>query len=51
MSVYQNDIDPAYKGWSNCLLDMEDYASRINFDLKGVKVWINLYFNSGRHDF
>jgi hypothetical protein len=27
MSVYQNDIDLAYKGWSNCLLDMEDYAS------------------------
>ena len=46
MSVYQNDIDLAYKGWSSCLLDMEDYASRINYDLKGVKLWINLYFNS-----
>ena len=45
MSVYQNDIDRAYQGWTNCLMDMEDYASRINFDLKGVKVWINLYFN------
>lgn len=46
MSVYQNDIDLAYKGWTNCLMDMEDYASRINYDLKGIKVWINLYFNA-----
>lgn len=45
MSVYKNDIDQAYKGWTSCLMDMEDYASRIHFDLKGVKVWINLYFN------
>ena len=46
MSVYDNDIDRAYKGWTNCLMDMEDYAGRINFDLKGIKVWINLYFNA-----
>lgn len=46
MSVYDNDIDRAYKGWTNCLMDMEDYAARINFDLKGIKVWINLYFNA-----
>jgi hypothetical protein len=45
MSIYQNDIDRAYKGWTSCLMDMEDYATRINFDLKGLKVWINLYFN------
>jgi hypothetical protein len=46
ISVYQNDIDRAYTGWANCLMDMEDYASRINFDLKGVKLWMNLYFNA-----
>ena len=34
ISVYQNDIDRAYKAWSNCMMDMEDYAARINFDLR-----------------
>jgi hypothetical protein len=46
MSVYHNDIDHAYKAWMNCLMDMEDYATEINFDLKGVKLWLNLFFNA-----
>lgn len=45
LAVYKNDIDLAYKAWSLCLLDMEDMASRLNFDLKGVKLWLNVYFN------
>jgi len=45
ISIYENDIDRAYKGWTGCLMDMEDYASQINFDIKGVKVWLNLFFN------
>ena len=45
ISVYQNDIDRAYKAWSNCMMDMEDYAAQLNFDLKGVKLCLNLYFN------
>ena len=46
MSVFNNDIDLAYKGWSEFLMDVEDYAADINFDIKGVKLWINLYFNA-----
>jgi hypothetical protein len=46
MSVYNNDIDLAFRSWSNMLMDMEDYAAELNFDLKGVKLWINLYFNA-----
>ena len=46
MSVFNNDIDLAYKGWSEFLMDVEDYASDLNFDIKGVKLWINLYFNA-----
>lgn len=45
MSVYHDDIDLAYRAWSNMLMDMEDYAGDLNFDIKGVKLWINLYFN------
>jgi len=28
------------------LMDIEDYAADINFDIKGVKLWFNLYFNA-----
>lgn len=46
MSAYNNDIDKAFRGWSNMIMDIEDYAGRVQFDLKGVKLWLNLYFNS-----
>jgi hypothetical protein len=46
MAVYGNDIDKAYQGWSEFLMDMEDYALDQSFDLKGVKLWLNLYFNA-----
>jgi hypothetical protein len=46
MSVYNNDIDRAFRGWSDMLMDMEDYAADLNFDLKGSKLWINLWFNA-----
>ncbi len=46
MSVYHNDIDIAFREWSNLLMDMEDYADELKFDIKGVKMWINLYFNA-----
>ncbi len=45
MSVYHDDIELAYRSWSNILMDMEDYAGSIDFDIKGVKLWINIYFN------
>jgi hypothetical protein len=45
LSVYHDDLDIAFRSWSNLLMDMEDYASNLNFDIRGVKMWINLYFN------
>ncbi len=27
-------------------MDMEDYAAELNFDIKGTRLWINLYFNA-----
>ncbi len=45
ISVFQDDVDRAYKAWTGCLMDMEDYAATLNFDLRGVKLWLNLYFN------
>lgn len=36
----------AYKGWSELLMDIEDYATDIDFDIKGAKLWLNVYFNA-----
>ncbi|HUR31633.1 MAG TPA: hypothetical protein VMZ69_09380 [Saprospiraceae bacterium] len=46
ISVYNNDIDRAFRGWSEMLMDMEDYATSLNFDIRGVKLWFNIYFNA-----
>ena len=45
LQVYNNDIDLAFKGWSELLMDIEDFAADISFDLKGVKLWLNIWFN------
>lgn len=44
MSVYNNDISRAYSGWTELLMDIEDYATEIGFDIKGTKLWLNLWF-------
>ncbi len=46
LSVYNDNIEKAYKGWSEFLMDIEDYASDISFDIKGAKIWLNVYFNA-----
>lgn len=45
MSLYANNIDLAYKGWSGFMMDIEDYAADLKFDIRGVKLWINIYFH------
>jgi len=46
MALYNNDINLAYRGWSELLMDIEDYAIDLDFDIKGVKLWLNIYFNA-----
>ncbi len=46
LSVYNNNIDNAFKGWSELLMDIEDFAADAKFDIKGVKLWLNVYFNA-----
>ncbi len=28
------------------LMDIEDYALELQFDIRGVKLWLNIYFNA-----
>ena len=44
VALFDQDMDAAYTEWGRFLMDVEDYAARLDFDLKGVKLWMNLYF-------
>jgi hypothetical protein len=44
VALFDQDMDAAYAQWGRFLMDIEDYAARLDFDLKGVKLWMNLYF-------
>jgi len=45
MKVCQNDMDAAYDKWMDMLSDMEVYAAKIGYDIKGIKLWMNVYWN------
>lgn len=45
MAVCQNDMELAYDNWMIMLSDMEEYADKIGFDIKGIKIWLNAYWN------
>ncbi len=45
LSVTDNSMDVAYEKWSGMLTQMEQYADSINYDIKGVKVWINVFWS------
>lgn len=36
----------AYSKWMGFLSDIEGYSDQVNFDLKGIKIWINVFWNS-----
>lgn len=45
MYQYGGDMDRAFSGWAGLLTDLEDYADAVSFDLKGLKLWMNVFFN------
>ena len=46
LEVAGNSMDSAYKLWTDMLADIEASATDANVDLKGTKIWINLFWNS-----
>lgn len=46
MSVCNDSMMVAQEKWENMLSDMENYAEDIEFDIKGIKVWIHVFWNS-----
>ena len=52
MKVCQNDMDVAYDKWMIMLSDMEIYAVKLGYDIKGIKLWMNVYWNkNGKIDY
>ena len=39
-------MELAYAKWMRLLSDIEGYSDQMNFDLKGIKIWINVFWNS-----
>lgn len=44
-TVCENNMEKAYDSWSMLLKDIEDFATKQNFDLKGVKLWLNVFWD------
>jgi hypothetical protein len=45
LTVCNNSMDEAYDKWSGMLIQMEEYADSIDYDIKGAKIWINVFWN------
>jgi len=46
LSVCQDSMDVAYAKWLIFLSDVESYAKEVNFDINGIKIWINVYWSA-----
>lgn len=52
LTVSDNSMDKAYNYWVSMLGEMEEYASSKEYDVQGVKIWLNVFWNkSGEIDY
>ena len=40
-----DDIDVAFEKWFGMIKEMEAHSEAVNYDLKGVKVWLNIFWD------
>ncbi|MDF1694452.1 MAG: hypothetical protein P1U56_01380 [Saprospiraceae bacterium] len=46
LSIADNSMDKAFNHWTSMLAQMESSAENQGLDIKGVKVWMNLFWDS-----
>jgi len=46
LEVCNNDMNVAFEKWLEMMKAVEDYAKKINFDVKGVKVRLHVFWNA-----
>lgn len=44
-TVCNNNMDEAYEHWRTLLKDFEVFADKNNIDIKGVKLWMNVFWS------
>ena len=45
LSACEDNMDLAFEKWWSMIKEMEAYASLIGYDLKGIKMWVNVFWN------
>lgn len=45
LTVAGNSMDEAFMLWTDMLIEMQKFSEETSFDLSGVKVWINTFWN------
>ncbi len=51
-AVCDADMDKSYDLWISLMKDIEKYAESIHYDLKGVKLWMNVFWDeNGKIDY
>ncbi|MEZ4906327.1 MAG: hypothetical protein R2771_01485 [Saprospiraceae bacterium] len=52
LTVSNDSMELAYLNWMYLLKDIEDFAKKADFDLNGIKIWLNVFWNkNGKIDF
>jgi hypothetical protein len=46
LNVHNNDMEKAFNHWTGILSGLEAFAERKAFDLKGIKIWINVFWDA-----
>lgn len=46
LSVCGNNMDLAFEKWVEMLLDMEEYARSIDYDINGLKTYLYIFWNA-----
>ena len=46
LQVCGNDMDIAYDKWMDMLVAMEDYSQEIDYDIRGVKTYLYVFWNA-----
>lgn len=46
LTVCKDSMDLAYRSWMGLLSEMEQYAEKSDFDIKGIKIWLNVFWDA-----
>jgi hypothetical protein len=46
LTACNKDVDKAFNYWTSLLNDLEIFSEKNGLDIKGVKIWVNVFWNS-----